>query len=513
MSYVPGFENDLFISYAHVDNLPRDAGEEGWVKKFRDSLEIRLRQIIGRAEGLTLWRDPAIQGNAPFDETIRTAFRDSAALVSILSPSYLESDWCQQELSQFCTIAGDKLKIKGNSRLFKVVLSQVAIEDQPSPLPGLIGYHFFELDRETSREKRFRRTKEDDPDQRYWEKLDDLAHDIAQLLQSLKQEKSSATNANPQPQSPVVESQPSPSVSPSNATAVYLAEVTDDLDDYRDQLRRTLSDRGIRVLPESPLAPQSPNCAEAIRQSLRSAVLSVHLVGQYYGKKLAGERSLTHIQCDLAAEIAREAQHAQPFSRFIWTPRELDLNTLNPTQRDFLQTLESASDPLAPTEMLRVGIEELKDIILARAQPPAPASQETLEEPLVCIACAPEDSGSARMIRDFLFTQQKMDVVLTSPGTDEEALKRRLRTNMQHCDALLIFYGQVSPDWVEDTALEARALTKSRTKRPLMCIYDGPPPEKEEVRTYFQNLLIIKSREPFRAESLSDFLRRLGRRL
>jgi hypothetical protein len=267
------------------------------------------------------------------------------------------------------------------------------------------------------------------------------------------------------------------------------------------------------VLPESPLAPQSPDFADAIRQGLRSAVLSVHMVGQYYGKKLAGERSLTHIQCDLAADIAREAKHAQPFSRFIWTPRELDLNTLNPTQRDFLRTLESAGDPLAPTEMLRVGMEELKDLILARARPPAPASQETLEEPLVCIACAPEDSGSARMIRDFLFTQQKMDVVLASPGKDEEALKRRLRKNMQHCDALLIFYGQVSPDWVEDTALEARELTKSRTKRPLMCIYDGPPREKQEVEAYFQNLLVIKSRESFRAESMRDFLGRLGRRL
>jgi hypothetical protein len=62
------------------------------------------------------------------------------------------------------------------------------------------------------------------------------------------------------------------------------------------------------VLPES-LQPQSPDFADAIR--LR-AVLSVHMVGQYYGKKLAGERSLTHIQCDLAAECLR-GETAQPF--------------------------------------------------------------------------------------------------------------------------------------------------------------------------------------------------------
>src|SRR5712692_1321994 len=50
MAYVPGFAHDVFISYAHVDNLPLTEGDEGWISKFHASLEVQLRQILGRAE-------------------------------------------------------------------------------------------------------------------------------------------------------------------------------------------------------------------------------------------------------------------------------------------------------------------------------------------------------------------------------------------------------------------------------------------------------------------------------
>ena len=38
MAYIPGFEHDIFISYAHVDNAPLDEEEDGWVMKLHTSL-------------------------------------------------------------------------------------------------------------------------------------------------------------------------------------------------------------------------------------------------------------------------------------------------------------------------------------------------------------------------------------------------------------------------------------------------------------------------------------------
>jgi hypothetical protein len=35
MSYLPGFDYDIFISYAHVNNQRADEREEGWVVQFQ----------------------------------------------------------------------------------------------------------------------------------------------------------------------------------------------------------------------------------------------------------------------------------------------------------------------------------------------------------------------------------------------------------------------------------------------------------------------------------------------
>ena len=36
------FENDIFISYAHIDDQPLVEGQKGWISSFHRALEIRL---------------------------------------------------------------------------------------------------------------------------------------------------------------------------------------------------------------------------------------------------------------------------------------------------------------------------------------------------------------------------------------------------------------------------------------------------------------------------------------
>ena len=43
MGYVPGYENDVFISYAHVDNEPILPDKPGWVDFFEDLLRKRVK--------------------------------------------------------------------------------------------------------------------------------------------------------------------------------------------------------------------------------------------------------------------------------------------------------------------------------------------------------------------------------------------------------------------------------------------------------------------------------------
>jgi hypothetical protein len=85
-----GFEDDVFISYAHVDNETLAAGQDGWVSLLHDRLRKRLRQLLG--EEVKIWRDPKLQGNDEFADTLVIRVSKAGVLLSVLSPRYIKSD-------------------------------------------------------------------------------------------------------------------------------------------------------------------------------------------------------------------------------------------------------------------------------------------------------------------------------------------------------------------------------------------------------------------------------------
>jgi hypothetical protein len=106
-----------------------------------------------------------------------------ALLVAVITPQYVKSAWCLNELSAFMESAPTR---GGRSRVFKVVKSPVPTEEEPEGLRDFIGYQFFEYDGESGRPREFSPEVRPARDIRYWEKLDDLAYDIKQMLEELK---------------------------------------------------------------------------------------------------------------------------------------------------------------------------------------------------------------------------------------------------------------------------------------------------------------------------------------
>src|SRR6266478_1103048 len=93
------FEHDFLISYAHIDDQALVAGEQGWVARLHRLLEIRVGQLRGQTP--RIWRDPKLQGNDCFADTILERLPKIAALISVLSPRYVQSEWCNRELKEF----------------------------------------------------------------------------------------------------------------------------------------------------------------------------------------------------------------------------------------------------------------------------------------------------------------------------------------------------------------------------------------------------------------------------
>lgn len=141
MAFVAGFQSDVFVTYAHVDDVPLPGAPAGWVTTLIDTMKIYLAQRLGRADALAVWQDLGLARNVPVTKTIVDAVRDSALLLVILSEGYLESPWCARERNGFLALAGSETR-----RLFVVERSPVGRENKPAEFKDLLGYPFWVRD-------------------------------------------------------------------------------------------------------------------------------------------------------------------------------------------------------------------------------------------------------------------------------------------------------------------------------------------------------------------------------
>ena len=174
--------------------------------------------------------------------------------------------------------------------------------------------------------------------------MDGLAKDIAELLKDMA--KSAASGGQ--------------SVKP-DRPIVYVAETTLDLDDKVGELRRDLKDRGYVVLPDGDLPYRAAGYKDKVRECLKQAVLSVHLVGGEYGFVPEGEtKSNLWLQHDLAVERGADPN----FLRLIWIPREVSAS--DKRQRSFITRLNDEAGAQKGADLLNANIEELKTVIHER---------------------------------------------------------------------------------------------------------------------------------------------------
>ena len=142
--------NDIFISYAHIDNEALTEEDKGWISQFHKVLDTRVAQLTG--EKPRIWRDLKLGGNDMFDKAIVHQFNCARVMISIMSPRYLKSEWCMKELKQFYENASSTsgVSFENKSRILKVVKTPFETNDVPNEIRGvfasLLGFEFFEVD-------------------------------------------------------------------------------------------------------------------------------------------------------------------------------------------------------------------------------------------------------------------------------------------------------------------------------------------------------------------------------
>jgi hypothetical protein len=265
---MPQYEHDIFISYSHLDNKPLIESQKGWISNFHYSLGVRLGNLLGREP--KIWRDAKSRGNDYFDENTMEIIRKSRIFLAILSPRYIESEWCRKELVGFQEAAKDSggIQIDKKSPIIKVIKTKIDLEEHPAEIRGLLGYEFFRID-ENDRYYEFNSEKDAPYFNEYWAKLEDVAQDACQTIKLIDQkDKSEYIQV----------------IAPPEKT-IYLAETTSDLDEDRDKIKRNLQQQGYTILPDRqlPLKIIDGNFEDVVSNYLNQCRLSINFIGNKYG--------------------------------------------------------------------------------------------------------------------------------------------------------------------------------------------------------------------------------------
>ena len=482
------FDNDIFISYAHLDNLPVIKGENGWVSGFNETLLALLAGYLGKKP--KIWRDAKLQGSGIFGTEIIQQLEKAAVLVSILSPRYVSSDWCQREIRTFYEKAlAQAVACSVDQRMFKVVKYPIA-EDQEEPemLRELLGYRFYKVDPATEKARDIRPEFGQEMREEYLQRIADLAVEITHRLKALaNHHDNSAKNEETEP-----------------TGIVYLAETTSDLEIQRNNIRRELEQLGYRILPDSPV-PYDINLSATVEDHLKCCSLSIHLVGERYGIVPEGkDESVIELQHTLAKQRSQENVN---FQRVVWLPTDLEVKEAR--QKTFIENLQN------DTDLLQMGLEKLKTVIQDKLQQ-AESGSEVESSPLgpirIYLICDQADIEAIESVDDYLF-EQGYEVILPWFGEDEAQVRQFHEENLSDCDVMLIYYGAGDRRWLREQLrylqrMERYGERQSAFLGKAVLVSNPQTPEKERFRTHEAE--VIKSYGEFDPLVLVPFLNQIS---
>ena len=532
------FEHDLFISYAHIDNQPLTAEQQGWVTRFHATLAAQLSMRLGSVA--RIWRDDKLRGNDVFADEIVQQFGRTALLVSVLSPRYMASDWCKRELSAFCAEAGRSggLVAGNKGRVFKVV--KTPVDDQTTLPPSVRdtkGYEFFTdcdgapLELDPAYGLKY--------SEGYFRMVGILSWELAQLLKTLQMPAQDAAND----AAPAALAAPSaraaaPAVLAALADerrpVVYLAECTADRREVRNMLEAELKLHGLRVLPDLAL-PRDDEAAysAAVAGLLARCALSIHLVGGVYGAVPdgAGDKSVSVLQNELAAAQCRSGG----LTRLIWLPD--GTASAQPQQQAFIHRLLQDDDAQWGADLLTGDVEALKSAMHATLKklekPAAPAAPlpgpgdtdgaggaggaggaadgatGNSRAPQVYLLCDARDRKATVPLRRWL-KAHGAEVVLPAFEGGAAQVREANEQQVASCDAVLLFYGAGDEAWkrTTDNDLVKRRGLRGADAPPLFTWLANPAsPDKDDLVDMAESGLIDgRSAPPVAPAALPDGL-------
>lgn len=499
------FPTDIFISYAHIDDESLIQNQKGWISEFHRGLDIRLAQLLGRRP--VIWRDDSLQGNHVFDKQIVDQFSKVALMISIITPRYVKSDWCIKEVDEYYATCQTNIgfTVSNKSRIFKVIKTPVRIEQHPEKIQGVLGYEFYHTDPGTGRVKELTQAFGQDTERLYWEKLDDLAHDITSFLEGLEQAA---------PGKAISSGAASTASSGKSAGKIFLAESSYDTQDFRDNIKRELQGHGYQILPEKQLPLINTVLQENLTSSLSESDLTIHLLGENYGVVPEGaQKSIVEIQNEVAASYSV----AKNIPRFIWVPEGCE--PVDDRQLNFIDRLNAGREGIAGADLVQGSLEDFKSVVIDKLN--SMKKEEKKEEPaavdgdddgakIIYLICDISDIDEIRPLEDFLF-DNGYEVVIPIFEGDESGIREDHIENLKTCSAAIIFFSNANELWLRSKTRDFMKINGYGRAKPLAfkAIYIAPPDSMSKQRFRTLDAEVINALDGLPEEKLKSLLSKI----
>lgn len=429
--------HDIYISFAKEDNQAEDL-LQGWVSHFKRFLQEALLHILGEVPRFIFYPTQ--------EKPSRNTLQHTALLICIVSPAYLRSATCIEDIEQFWELNHEShTSIPINKKIFKVLRLPVEQPQEPSKIRDLIGYKFYKRDEYSGKDTPIQDFFED-IEAYFWTRLIDFSHDVAYALQQIKQQSRQGIG-----------------IQRKDVKTIYLSETSEDLVIQRSMIKRELYKQGYHILPDQALPGNLAEMQLRIKRDLERSDMAIHLIGHHNGETI-GEEYLTivELQNRLSAEHSNlksatrgtQFDDFHDFRRLIWL--RPDMKFADERQRMFVDNIRQNADTLEGAEILQVPLEDLKTAIkrtLAEMEEQEQDRLRRLHEASdqykgnIYLIYDKTDASKASILASVL---EERGLKVSHPIFDGNVMQLRKNhiENLVNCDAAMIYYGDIDKQWV-----------------------------------------------------------------
>lgn len=302
----------------------------------------------------------------------------------------------------------------------------------------------------------------------------------------------------------------------SNVKKIYLSDVSFEMKEYREKIKRELESKGYAVLPNRDIPYVASTYVNEVNNFLNDCTMSIHLIGTGFGLVPEGTtKSIVQLQNETAAKKSE----SNKLERLIWIPPALTFD--DERQENFIKELKHDTFLQQGADLIEGTLEDFKFSVFdmlkkmeekKHTDTPTPISKDEKNSSpkIIYVVCDKRDLDMTKPLEDFLFNEG-FEILLPIFDGDESQLRHEHEENLKLCDGLILFYGNANELWLRSMTRDMMRMPALGRQHPLLAkmafVSEPATPQKERFRSH--EMTVVNGIAGFKPELLNDFISKM----